>query len=87
MVEAQQKEEIEAKNHAIKEVHAQQQEETEAMTDEIIVQSTENCEAVPISADQEIASVQDQATFSSKIDIHVLHCQMPLLQMMKIQKL
>jgi pre-mRNA-splicing factor CDC5/CEF1 len=80
-VEAQQKEEIEAKNHAIEEVQAQQQEETEAKNhvlesteataDEINVQGTENCEAVPISADQEIDTVQDQATSSSKIDMDV----------------
>ncbi|PNY05972.1 cell division cycle 5-like protein [Trifolium pratense] len=80
-VEAQQKEEIEAKNHAIEEVEAQQQEETEAKNhvleiseataDEINVQGTENCEAVPISADPEIATVQDQATSSSKVDMDV----------------
>lgn len=80
-VQAQQKEEIEAKNHAIEEVQAQQQEETEAKNhvlesteataDEINVQGTENSEAVPLSADQQIATMQDQATSSSKIDMDV----------------
>ncbi|KAI5424015.1 Cell cycle serine/threonine-protein kinase cdc5/MSD2, variant 4 [Lathyrus oleraceus] len=80
-VQAQQKEEIEAKNHAIEEVQAQQQEETEAKkhvlesteakADEINVEGTENCEAAPPSAEQQIATVQDQATSSSKVDMDV----------------
>ena len=81
VVQAQQKEEIESKNHAIEEVQAQQQEETdaknhvlestEATADEINVQGTENSEAAPLTADQQIATMQDQATSSSKIDMDV----------------
>jgi len=80
-IQAQQKEEIEAKNHAIEEVQAQQQEETEAKNhvlestvstaDEMNVQGTENSEPVPLSADQQIATMQDQASSSSKIDMDV----------------
>lgn len=81
-VQVQQKEEIEAKNQAIEEVQALQQEETEAKNhvlesteataDEInMEEGTENCEAAPPSADQQLATVQDQATSSSKIDMDV----------------